>query len=146
MNAMVTLGSHTSLAVAVPKDGVAGQFTGVTTVGQVMLGAALSITWMVRLQVAVFPQSSVAVQLRVMLYEPGQPLGVVASENVMATLASHASLADAVPKDGVVVQFTGVVTDGQVILGAVLSRTWIERLQVAVLPQSSVAIHVRVTV
>ena len=52
-------------AVAVPKFGEAGQLIGDTTVGQVITGAVLSITLMVRLQVAVLPQSSVAVHVRV---------------------------------------------------------------------------------
>ena len=75
---MATLAAQASVAVAVPKDGVAGQFTGEVTVGQVMLGAVTSITWMVRLQVAVLPQSSVAVQVRVTLGMPVQ-LAVVTS-------------------------------------------------------------------
>ena len=77
---------------------------------------------------------------------PAQPLGVVASLNETFTLASQTSLAVAVPKDGVAGQLTGETTVGQVMLGAIMSRTWMLRLHVAELPQASVAVHVRVTV
>jgi hypothetical protein len=48
---------------------------------------------MVALQVAVLPQSSVAVHVLVTLKLPGQVPGVVTSENVMVTLGSQASVA-----------------------------------------------------
>jgi hypothetical protein len=62
---MDTLASQMSLAVAAPKVGVAGQLTGFVA-GHVILGGVMSITAMVMLQLAVFPQSSVAVHVRVM--------------------------------------------------------------------------------
>ena len=74
-----------------------------------------------RLQVDVLPQSSVAVQVRVTLKLAGHPPGVVASLNVRATLASHASLAEAAPKEGVDPQATGEETAGQVMLGGIRS-------------------------
>ena len=107
-----------------------------------MLGGVMSCTLIVRLQVGVLPQSSVAVQVRVT--PPWQP-GVVTSLNVMDTEASQASLAVAAPKVGTAGQSIGDTTVGQVMLGGVMSRTLIVRLQVAVLPQSSVAVQVRVT-
>ena len=76
---------------------------------------------MVRLQVEVLPQSSVAVQVRVTLKLAGQLPGVVASLKLIATDASHASLAVAAPKDGVEPQATGDTTDGQVMLGGIRS-------------------------
>ena len=139
-----TLPSQLSVAVAVPKSGVAGQLSGLVTVGQVILGGTRSCTAMVRLQVAVLPQSSVAVQVRVMLATPVQ-LADVASLYVMDTLASQASDAVASPNVGVAGQLTGLTTVGQVMLGGVTSCTATVLLQVAVLPQSSVAIQVRVT-
>src|SRR6188474_1557281 len=117
---------------------------GDTTDGQVMLGGVLSSTLIVRLQVAVLPQSSVAVQVRVTLGIPVQ-LAEVTSLNVMDTEASQASLAVAAPKVGTDGQLIGDTTVGQVMLGGVISCTLIVRLQVAVLPQSSVAVQVRVT-
>ena len=76
---------------------------------------------MVRLQVAVLPQSSVAVHVRVTLKLAGQLPGVVASLNVMATEASQASVAVAAPKVGVDPQATGDTTVGQVMLGGTRS-------------------------
>ena len=74
-----------------------------------------------RLQVAVLPQSSVAVQVRVTLKLAGQLPGVVASLNVIATEVSQASVAVAAPKVGVDPQATGDTTVGQVILGGTRS-------------------------
>ncbi len=93
-----------------------------------------------------FPQSSVAVHVRVTLYVPAHDPCVVASVNVIVTVASHASVAVGAVKSGTDGQLIGVVCATQVIVGAVMSRTKIVPLQVAVLPQSSVAVHVRVTV
>ena len=75
---MATEASHASEAVASPNVGEAGQSIGEETVGQVMDGGVISWTVMVRLQVAVFPQSSVAVHVRVTLGTPVQ-LGEVTS-------------------------------------------------------------------
>ena len=78
---------------------------------------------MAREQVEVLPQSSVAVQVRVTVYSAGQSPGVVASEKDTATLGSHRSLAVAAGNVGVAGQLIGEVTVGQVMLGAVMSRT-----------------------
>ena len=74
-----------------------------------------------RLHVAVLPQSSVAVQVRVTLKLAGQLPGVETSLKVMATLGSHASVAVAAPNDVVEPQATGDTTVGQVILGGMRS-------------------------
>ena len=142
---MATLASQASVAVAGPKLGVAGQLSGRINGGQVTTGGVMSRITTVRLQDAEFPQSSVAVQVRRTDTVPGQFPGVVTSLNVMDTLASQASVAVTVPKVGVAGQLIGDVTDGQVITGGVTSCTMIVLLQVAVFPQSSVAIQVRVT-
>src|SRR6186997_2986898 len=96
------------------------------------------------LQVAEFPQSSVAVHVRVVLYVPTHEPGVVASTKVMVTVASHASVAVGGVNTGKAGQSTGDVCTTQVIVGGVISCTTIVPLQVAELPQSSVAVHVRV--
>jgi hypothetical protein len=137
--------SHASVAVAVMNTGVAGQFTGVTCDTQVIMGFVLSTTVIVRLQVAAFPQSSVPFHVRVTLYIPAQLPCNVVSVAVISTNKSQASVAVAVMNTGVAGQFTGVTCDTQVIVGGVLSRTVIVRLQVAAFPQTSVAVHVRVT-
>jgi hypothetical protein len=61
------------------------------------------------LQVAELLQSSVAVQVLVTVYVPGHEPGVEESENVMATLASHASVAVGDIHAGVAGQLIGVV-------------------------------------
>src|SRR6187455_2564621 len=53
--------SHKSDAVGSMNSGTPGQSIGVTCVAQVIVGAMVSCTTMVALQVAVFRQSSVAV-------------------------------------------------------------------------------------
>ena len=55
------------------------------------------------------PQSSVAVQVRVTLYVPGQEPWVVASVNVMVTVASQTSVAVGGVNTGTAGQLTGVV-------------------------------------
>ena len=60
--------SHKSEAVALPNEGVAGHSIGVETVGQVIDGGVLSVTEIALLQVEELLQSSVAVQVRVMVY------------------------------------------------------------------------------
>jgi hypothetical protein len=135
--------SQASEAEALPKLGEAGHST-FETVGHVITGAVSSVTEMVRLQVEELPQSSVAVQVRVKENSWGQLPGVVIVENVGVTSLSQASEAEAEPKLGEAGHST-FDTVGQVITGAVLSDTEIVRLQVEELPQSSVAVHVRVT-
>ena len=58
-----------------------------------MAGGVLSLTTTERLQVAVLPQSSVAVQVRVAVYVPAHEPGVELSKCVIVTLASHMSMA-----------------------------------------------------
>jgi len=61
-------------------------------------------------------------------------------------LASHASVAVAVGKDGRAEQSMDVLTVGQVITGTVLSAMLIVLLHAVALPQASVAVQVRVRV
>ena len=74
-----------------------------------MVGGVLSCTTIERLQVAVLPQASVAVQVRVAVYAPGQVDGVEESEKVITTLPSHASVAVGATQFGVAGQLIGVV-------------------------------------
>ena len=78
-------------------------------VTQVIVGGVISCTTIVRLHVAVFPQSSVAVQVLVVLYVFGHDPGVDASENVMDTLGSQVSVAVGGVNTGNAGQLTGVV-------------------------------------
>jgi hypothetical protein len=145
VNVKATLGSHASVAVGGVNTGVAGQLIGEVCTTQVIVGGVTSCTTMVPLQVAVLPQSSVAVHVLVTLKLAEQVPGVVTSENVMLTLGSHASVAVGGVNTGVAGQLMGEVCATQVIVGGVTSWTTIVPLQVAVLPQSSVAVHVLVT-
>src|SRR5678810_1050453 len=127
-----TVASQASVAVALPHTGVAGQAM-VVFAGQVMAGAVLSFTVIVALQVDVLPQSSVALQIRV--FTTGHvPLALVLT-TVTSTVWSHASEAVALPHTTAAGQ-SMVVLAGQVMDGAVISRTVIVALQVDVLPQS----------
>jgi hypothetical protein len=141
-----TTASHASIAMAIPKSGIASHAIGLITTGQVMTGAVLSCIKIVAEQLDELPHSSVAIQVRVTLYSCGQTPEALTSEKVINGNTSHASIAVAVPKDGVVPHSIGLRAIGQVISGAVLSCTSIVLLQVAVLPQSSVAVQVRVKV
>ena len=71
--------------------------------------------------------------------------GVEESTKVTVTVASHASATVGAFHEGVAGQSIGEVWAAHVIVGAVLSRTTIVALHVAVLPQASVAVQVRVT-
>ena len=86
-----------------------------------IVGGVLSRTTMVRLQVAAFPQPSVAVHVLVTLYVPAQEPWVVASENVIMTDGSHASVAVGGVNTGTSGQLIGVACATHVIVGGVLS-------------------------
>src|SRR5438045_2188806 len=92
-------------------------------VGHVTIGGMMSRTAMVRVQVVVLPQSSVAVQVRVKLNVPGQLPGVVTSLKVTTTLGSQASVAVAAPNVTTAGQSIGEVTNGQVSTGGTTSLT-----------------------
>ena len=141
---MVTVASHASVAVGGVNTGTAGHVIGEVCATQVIVGGVISCTTIVPLHVAVLPQSSVAVQVRVVLYVPAQEPGVVASTKVIVTVASQASVAVGAVNTGKAGQSTGDVCATHVIVGGVLSCTTIVPLHVAVLPQSSVAVQVRV--
>ena len=74
-----------------------------------MVGAVISCTTIVPLQVEVLPQSSVAVHVRVVLYVPTHDPGVLTSANVIVTVASHASVAVGGKNTGTAGQLIGVV-------------------------------------
>ncbi len=74
---------------------------------------------MERLQVAVFPQSSVAVHVRVVVYVPVQDPGVEESTKVTVTVASQASVATGATHTGTAGQLIGEVCVAHVITGAV---------------------------
>ena len=101
------------------------------------------------MQVFILPQSSVAFQVRVMVYSCGHVCeATVTSVKVTFGIASQLSVAVALPVfPGKVLAVHSMVTlFGQVIIGGVLSSTRMVWLHVFILPQSSVAFQVRVIV
>ena len=118
---MLTEASHASIAVAFPKSGIEPHVIGLTTVGQVIIGAVLSCMTIVLLQLDVLPQSSTAVHVLVTLLSCGHKPAVVISKKVTSTNISHASRAVGVPNDGVDPHSIGLTTTGHVITGGVLS-------------------------
>ena len=93
----------------------------------------------------IFPQSSVAVQVRVTLYSPAQSPKVVTSLNTRLKALPQSSVAEAVAKDGVAGQSIVLTAGSGAITGAVTSCTLIVCAAMDTLPQSSVAVHVRLT-
>jgi predicted TIM-barrel enzyme len=118
---MVTNASQASRAVAFPNDGINPHSIGLTTTGQVMMGAVLSSTKIVALQEDEFPQASVAVHVLVILYSGPQVPGSESVTKVMMTSEPQASSAVAFPKVGVAPHSIGLTTTGQVMTGAILS-------------------------
>jgi hypothetical protein len=133
------------VAVGATNSGTDGQLIGDVCVAHVIVGGVLSRTTIVPVHVAVFPQSSVAVQVRVTLYVPAHEPWVVTSDAVIVTVPSQASVAVGATNSGTDGQLIGEVCVAHVIVGGVLSLTTIVPLHVAVLLQSSVAVQVRVT-
>ena len=92
-----------------------------------------------------FPQSSVAVHVLVTLYSPAQSPEVVTSLNRRLNALPHASVAVAVANDGVAGQLIVDTPGNAAITGASVSMTCIVCDLVDTFPQSSVAVHVLVT-
>jgi hypothetical protein len=154
----VTAGApaQSSVAVAVPNAGLTvGSVLAVhwivTFAGQAMAGGVLSSMNINCTQLVEFPQSSVAVQVRVMADSLLQPPGEEASEKLIVSVASQLSVAVAEPSAGltagfVLAEHSMVTLAGQLITGARLSSTTMTWVHVLLLPQSSVANQVRVMV
>ena len=140
------LGSQTSVAVGAGNTGVAGHWIGEVVAGQVIVGGVVSMTTTVWLQLALLPEQSVAVHVRVLLYVPGQDPGVVTSTNVTTGAGSHVSVAAGGGNTGVAGHWIGEGAAGQTITGGVVSITATVWEQLAELPLQSVHVQVRVLV
>jgi hypothetical protein len=116
--------------------------------GQVNTGGVLSSINMVCVQLLELPQSSAAVQVRVMVNSCGHAPATVTSLKVGITLASQLSVAvaDPVAAGAELVLHSIVIFCGQVITGDVVSSTNMVWVQVLELPQSSIAEKVLVMV
>ena len=117
----VTVASQASVAVGMSKEGTAGHSTELIPGRELMTGAVLSVTVMIWDAVEVLPQLSVAVQVLVLTNSCGHDPLVVASVNVSATLASQASVAVAVAKDGVAGHSIELGAGTPMIVGPVMS-------------------------
>lgn len=93
--------------------------------GHVIAGATLSSTTMVCIHVLEFPQSSVALHVRVIVLSCGQPAPTVTSEKVNVGVASQLSVAvgDPVAAGSVLAVHCMVIFGGQVMVGAPESIT-----------------------
>jgi len=122
---------------------MAAGYSSVTFGGQMITGAVVSRTTIICVQAELLPQRSVAVQWREIVGVPPQPF-VVASTKVMET-EPPASVAVATPV-ALVVVLAGhcrIKPAGQVMTGAVVSRTAIVWVQLELLLHKSVAIQRR---
>jgi hypothetical protein len=94
----------------------------------------------------VFPQSSTAVHVRVSAYESGQGPFVRTSLNVTGTDVSQLSVAVGAAGAGTALHSTVMLPGTPESTGGVVSRTVTTCVRVAVFPQLSAAVHVRVNV
>ena len=92
-----------------------------------------------------FPQASVAVHVRVRLYEPAHAPFEVTSADVSVKALPQASTADATAKTGVAGQLIVEGAGSAAITGAVTSCTFILCDAVDEFPHASVAVHVLIT-
>src|SRR6266567_3402364 len=111
--------------------------------GQVIVGGVVSLTVIVCTQLALLPQSSVAVQVRATIVLPPQVLLTLSLW--LTVTALHPSRAVATPVTIVVGRagHSRVMFVGQVIVGGVVSRIVIVWTQSVLLPQASIAVQVR---
>src|SRR5437016_13438509 len=99
-NVTVRFVSHVSLKTGVPNTGAAGHWM-VASAGQlVTVGALLSMTVMVWLQVTELVCASVAVQVRCEMGSSLRMTGRLASTDVTVRLVSHVSLKTGVANTG----------------------------------------------
>jgi hypothetical protein len=98
--------------------------------------------------VLLLPQSSVALQVLVIVNSSGHDPPIVTSLNVIEGVLSQLSVAVALPvlAGNVLAVHSIVIFGGHVIIGAWLSFIVMIWLHVLLLPQSSVALQVRVMV
>jgi hypothetical protein len=134
-----------SVAVGLPQAGVPSHSMDDGPGTPEIVGGMVSSTLITCVAVAVLPQPSSAIQVRVIVYSFGQEPFTVASENVSVGVL-QLSVAVAVAKFGVP-EHSMVEGPGRPpITGGVVSSIVNNCEAVAVFPQSSVAVHVRVMV
>jgi hypothetical protein len=132
-----------SVAVGVVQDGTPEHSIVEGPGNPEITGGKVSSTLIVWDAVAVFPQPSSAVQVRVILYSFGQVPFVVTSANVKVG-TPQLSVAVGVVQDGVPEHSIVVVPGNPEMTGGTVSSTFIVCDAVAVFPQPSSAVQVRV--
>ena len=149
-NSIVTSSSQLSIAVTTPSAGAAGIVlqSASTSVGTpANVGASLSVNVSICVAVAAFPQLSVAVHVRVIVCS--QPFSALVSANSITTSVSQLSVAVITPSTGaagILAQSTVASAGIPANSGAVVSCTKIVCVAIFALPQSSLAVQVRVIV
>src|ERR1051325_9235903 len=136
-----------SVALATPVLLVVGAtvHSRVILVGHTITGGVVSLKLMVWMQVALLPQPSVAVQVRRMVAVPVQFVAPKESPKTRLVMPLHVSVALATPVLLVVgaTVHSRVILVGHTITGGVVSLKLMVWMQVALLPQPSVAVQVR---
>ena len=94
-------------------------------------------------QLVLLPHSSVTVHVRVIISVVAQPLTVLSIELMLTLLQLSLPLALPLAATLVSAGQSSTASAGQLIEGAVVSTTVITWLQLELLPQSSVAVHIR---
>ncbi len=89
------------------------------------------------------PHPSVAVHVRLTLYDPAHAPGVVTSIEVNVNALPHASVAVATANTGVAGQLMVLGAGSEAMTGAVTSWTLMICEAVAEFPHPSVAVHIR---
>src|SRR5664279_5369076 len=145
LNTSVNAEPQASEAVATANTGEAGQSIVESAGSGSITGAVTSWTLMVCAAEELLPQASVAVHVRVTLYEPAQAPGVVTSVKVRVNAEPQASLAVATANTGTAGQSIVESAGSGSITGAVTSCTLMVCAAEELLPQASVAVQVRVT-
>ena len=135
---------HPSVAVAIANTGLDGQLIVVGAGSVPITGAEISWTLIVCDLVEIFPHPSIAVHVRVTLYEPVQAPLVVTSFEVNVKALPQASVAVATANTGTAGQLIVAMDGNGAITGASVSITLMVWEPVDAFPHASVAVHVLV--
>ncbi len=145
LNVRLTALPHASVTVGVVNAGVAGQLIVVGAGSDPMTGTLISCTLMVCEAVELLPHPSVAVHVRLTLYDPAHAPLVVTSLKVSVNKLIQASVTDGVRNTGVAGQLIVEGPGNEEMTGATISCTLMVCDAVAEFPHTSVAVQVRFT-
>jgi hypothetical protein len=144
---ILTFGSQLSVAVANPVFTAAVSQVTVILAGQVMIGGFLSSTFMTWRQVFAFPTASLVVHVLLIVNSLGQEPGTFTSVKVVLTTPQLSAVTGEPTAAGNDEVSQLIVTlAGQVMEGFSASFTVMEKLQLPLLPNWSVAVQVMLLV